>query len=161
MQWRQGLLGRNQSGFTLVELMIVVVLLSILAIFVTQNTSGLQGVNLGAASKKMQSDLRYAQNLAMTTGDSHGLQVLGPTTYRIYNVVTNAVVESPYDHEPMTENFVEDYLGVNVDVADQAVDIRFNAYGQPTTGAETIQLEIGSDAMSVQVTATSGFVSIL
>ena len=162
MQRLQGLFWRNQSGFTLVELLLVVVLIGILAVTIIPKDTGSQILKLDAASKKVQADLRYAQNLAMTTGDSHGLRITGAGTYQVYNVVSSAIVESPYDHEPMTENFAEDYLGVTFDVADQAVNIRFNAYGQPTLGGgESIMLRAAADSKLVQITTTSGFVSVL
>jgi prepilin-type N-terminal cleavage/methylation domain-containing protein len=53
-------------GFTLIELVMVIVLIGILAAFVAPNLGNITSTNAGAFSDKLRADIRYAQNLAMT-----------------------------------------------------------------------------------------------
>ena len=56
----------NRNGFTLIELVMVIVLLSIIAMFVAPRLPNITTTNAGAFVDKLRTDIRYAQNLAMT-----------------------------------------------------------------------------------------------
>ena len=55
-----------QKGFTLIELVIILVLLGIVAVFVAPRLGNVPSMNAAALSDKLRADIRYAQNLAMT-----------------------------------------------------------------------------------------------
>jgi MSHA pilin protein MshC len=63
--WSPGL-AMNRGGFTLVELVMVIVLLGILAIFVAPKLPDMTSTKAGAFIDKLRVDIRYAQSLAMT-----------------------------------------------------------------------------------------------
>jgi MSHA pilin protein MshC len=56
----------KSRGFTLIELIMVIVLLGILAVFVAPRLPSVTGTNAAAFADKLKADIRYAQNLAMT-----------------------------------------------------------------------------------------------
>ncbi len=56
----------NRKGFTLIELVMVLVLIGIIVVMVIPKPGDLTATNAGAFSSKLQADMRYAQNLAMT-----------------------------------------------------------------------------------------------
>lgn len=56
----------DQKGFTLIELVMVIVLIGILAVFVAPRLPSVTTTNAGAFVDKLRADIRYAQNLAMT-----------------------------------------------------------------------------------------------
>lgn len=56
----------KRNGFTLIELVIVIVLVGIMAVFVAPRLGNITTTNAGAFKDKLRTDIRYAQNLAMT-----------------------------------------------------------------------------------------------
>jgi Tfp pilus assembly protein FimT len=60
------LLGGSQRGWTLIELILIMFLLAIAAAVAMPNVSNMTGTKASAVARKLQSDLSYAQGLAMT-----------------------------------------------------------------------------------------------
>lgn len=71
----EGLRGGYHQGFTLIEVILVIVVLGILAFIVSLNLSSLDTIKLNNGVEKVVGDLRYAQQLAMTTRSRHGVTV--------------------------------------------------------------------------------------
>jgi MSHA pilin protein MshC len=57
---------RNDKGFTLVELVVLLLLIGIIAIFVAPRMLGVSGTKAAAFVDKLRADVRFAQNMAMT-----------------------------------------------------------------------------------------------
>lgn len=148
------------KGFTLIELVLVIVILGILAIVAIPAFNNLTPISLDAAARKVKEDLRYAQSLATTTGESHGFEVTANSTYRVYNVNTGTTVVSPYHHTPMTEDLSSEFGGAQFNSL--TYQIEFNASGQPTTGGgTTVQINDGTNFKQIQITLTSGYIRLL
>lgn len=81
---------KHQQGFTLIELVIVILVISILSTFVIMNHPG-TSINLGAEAKQLASDIRYTQALAMTKGTRYYLIKLSSTSYQINNAAGTPV----------------------------------------------------------------------
>jgi len=58
----------NRKGFTLIELVMILVLIGILAAFVVPRMGNMTTTNATAFMDKLRADIRFAQNLAMTRG---------------------------------------------------------------------------------------------
>ena len=56
----------NRKGFTLIELVMVIVLIGIIAVFVAPRLGNITSTKTGPFMDKLKADIRYAQNLAMT-----------------------------------------------------------------------------------------------
>src|SRR4030067_1775492 len=57
---------KNQHGFTLIELVIIIVLLAIIAAVAIPMMGDETSMKAAATAEKLKSDIRYAQELAMT-----------------------------------------------------------------------------------------------
>ena len=57
---------KNRNGFTLIELVMILVLIGIIAVFVAPKLGDVTSTKAGALRDKLRADVRYAQNLAMT-----------------------------------------------------------------------------------------------
>jgi MSHA pilin protein MshC len=55
----------NRKGFTLIELVTVIVLIGIMAMFVAPRMMDVTGTKAGVFKEKLKADIRYAQNMAM------------------------------------------------------------------------------------------------
>ena len=62
----------HQAGFTLIELVMIIVLIGVLAVY-TLPKFDYSGPQVAAASRKLIEDLRYAQSLAVNTQIRHGV----------------------------------------------------------------------------------------
>lgn len=69
------------TGFTLIELAIVIILLAILSVYVS--ISFTDSPNLYAQAKLLANDIRYAQSLSMTHGERYSFVKLSPASYAI------------------------------------------------------------------------------
>ena len=62
---------KNQDGFTLIELIVIIVLLAIIAAVAIPRLGDVTSMKAAATSEKIKSDIRYAQELAMTQNRSY------------------------------------------------------------------------------------------
>ena len=93
----------SEKGFTLVELLVSVGILSLIAfISVPVYQSLIFNLDLSAATRLIASDLRYAQQLAVTTQDNY--QVIFTTSsqsYRIKDAVTGTTTKTALINAPV------------------------------------------------------------
>lgn len=143
----------TDDGFTLFELVMVIVLIGILSFTALPYLASIKTVGLDGAAKQVESSIQYAQSLAVTTSDEHGFRTtlsVGNHTYEVYKVSTDAAVTSPYDHQPMQEDLSVEYP----DIAFLwNVNVRFDKNGVPTfvAGASPVTL-LNSDGEQKSIT---------
>lgn len=130
------------KGFTFIELMLMVVVLGVLAVLYTSSTGDLSDVSIDAVSRKVQSDIRYAHQLATSTSGVYGANFVAGGGYEIYQGSPGHPVKDPVTREDMVVNLA-DFQGV---VITTNYRVEFNARGEPTTGADS----------RVRLTASSG-----
>ncbi len=134
----------NERGFTLIELTLVIVLLGILTAMSMPLISSLEGTERALAASRSLNDCRYAQIMATTTGDVHGIRTTGsasePTGYEVYNATTGTVIDSPETHQAMTIDLSSEYENISFK---KEYDIQFDSVGTP-------QVIEGSDYITIQ-----------
>lgn len=135
-------------GFTLIELIIVIILIGFIAVMVGPQLTNVPQTKAQYAVRKLQSDVRYAQLLAMET--SARTRVVFDTSSDVYQLeresspgtwtsVTNPSTKSAY-----TVTFNSgDYAGVDITgaVFNSGSTVIFNTYGAPLDSSGAVLVE--------------------
>ena len=143
----------------MIELIMVIVLLSIVAVVAFISIASFQTHHLYAAAEKVAGDLRYAKNLALTSTKWHGVYFnVAGDTYRLYE--TDGTVDTNLlDLQDPGQDFIvdlsDDYQGVTISSVniDGGTKVEFDPYGVPwtdKTGSATAS--IGAITLSDNVT---------
>ena len=159
--WPQDRSPGSSAGFTLVEILVVVVILGITAGIVVPyalNTSSMQAT---AAARTLVSDLQYAQNVAVTTQSDvwvifrvvHSWYELRNASGRLIHPITKKEYYVCYlGHQVFDKvrilgtTFTNDMLG-------------FDSLGTPYQGG-SITLGAGNQTFRVNVAAATGMVTV-
>lgn len=150
------------SGFTALELMLVVVMVGLLAVFAAPRIFTTSSITLPASAAQLAASIRYTQSLAMSRGqryrinftagsyqitDGGGAPIVQPLTASTAAVSLAPATLSGFN-PPLTGNYV-------------AFDGKGVPYVSATTvlaGTATITLTAGSEAASVAIAAETGHV---
>lgn len=147
-----------RAGFTLVELLIVLLVLGVLALVaVGRFGSYTAGRRLASAAGRVAADLRLAQRSAYTAGASRAVDfTLGANRYAVENQAALDRAAAAYVVDLSAEPY-----GVQLQSADFGGQARiaFNGYGQPQAGG-TVVVELRGSVTTVTVDATSGEVRV-
>lgn len=140
----------TKRGFSTIELIMALVIAGIMAAVALPRLASVSQIDLYSAARQAKSDIRYAQELAMskyrittiTFGsnlDTYTITSSGPTLNRQLPQSSNAIFD-----------------------AGSTLVFIFNAYGEPTTGGDGI-LTISSGGLSeqIEVSNITGNVNIL
>ena len=93
---------RKNSGFTLIEALIVIIVLGILAFAVRLKWSE-STAYLDQQALIFASDLRYTQNLSMSKNERYRLEILSANSYRILDNNGNPQTIPPNRGDPVTK----------------------------------------------------------
>jgi len=114
---------RNKDGFTLIELIMVIVIIGILAWVATTKYSARSNISLATAAAMIKSDIRSVQALAMSQHASKTLTFNSSTEY----------VFPGAGGGNKTRNFNNIFDG-NTSLSAYPASISFNSLGEPTAG---------------------------
>jgi prepilin-type N-terminal cleavage/methylation domain-containing protein len=134
-------------GFTLVELILVVLILSIAALFAVPMFSSAADIQVRSVANGIAADLDYTRGLAITRQKNYAV-VFYPAavsghaaeSYEIRDTATNTVVTNPLDGKPFAVNLTADSRVSGVDIfsanfdADASNAITFDHLGTPYKG---------------------------
>jgi len=121
---------RFARGFTLMELLLVITLMSATTLLYVSYTGDLGNVSVDAASWKIQSDIRHAQQLATTKGTLHGVLFVHNGEYRVYQGDESQPVINPHTRTPM----VQDLATFGSVTLGNDYRVEFDNLGRPVTG---------------------------
>lgn len=144
--------GGRAEGFTLLELVIILVLvglLSVVALPVFLN----EGLRVVPAAEQIAGEIRYAQSLAMTHGDSYSFNVSGDT----YSITKGAGGGVPLSNGESSGSF--DGLSLSIDGGGSG-SVTFSSLFGKADSAHTVQVSGGGRSVAVSVSADTGYVRV-
>lgn len=145
-------------GFSAVEVLLTVSLLGILAVAAIYLIPSVGDVSLAAATVQVRSDIEHAQQNAMTTGQTSGVQFVNNGSYTVYQGTTSTPLVSPLTRTNMITALSSSYPGVSIS---GNYTVEFDSMGKPTTGGGgSITLVLGNHIKIIRVTANTGRVTI-
>lgn len=155
---------RNDKGFTLIEVIAVLVILAILAAVVISRGTATEEANLRAEVDTLKAHLRYAQNLAMneiyeteTVSSQYvvrtkwGINMDGPS----YTLV-KYVADAPSAHTYLLpgESSATHYFISGITASSSVNPVLFDDWGSP--GNSNITVTIGGQ--TITITGETGFI---
>jgi prepilin-type N-terminal cleavage/methylation domain-containing protein len=154
----------RKGGFTLLELLVVLVLLSTVAAVAIPAYFSRSDVTLENAAILLAKDLRAAQNRAAFRGEETVLEVFEDGDgYRVLDALGHAVT-NPRNDLPFERVYSVDavFRGVTVSAANLPADrcLRFSARGEPSGPIEVV-LRFGEDQRTITMSPPFGEIRIL
>ncbi len=163
--------GMRNKGFVLIELVVIMIIIGILAVFAMVALNPYREVKLDAAAQKVVADLLYTRNLALSTAKWYGVsfEVDPINTYTIYQTdgTTDTVIENP---SQLGKDFIVDlydyYSGVTINSVNigGGNKLEFHPLGTPYNdkngSAETVTglvtIEYSGLTKTIQITPNTG-----
>jgi prepilin-type N-terminal cleavage/methylation domain-containing protein len=150
------------AGFTLVEILVVVVILAIIAALAIPSLNGQSSMEVASAARILAADLEYAQEYAVTSQIPVTVEFnKDANTYRLYNASGNLT-------HPITKSaYVVDYSGMRgfggMDIVSASfgslASVTYSELGTPTSNGD-VTLKAGSKVFKVSVAAATGKVTV-
>jgi len=114
------IIGRGSPGFTLIEIIMVIVIVSILMAVAVPRFQAFNTVKLNGAVKKIVSDIRYAQQLSLATHDTYRLS-FDPSAdkYGVLRANDSQYAKDPFSRKDFLVDLKNDkrYGGVDISSA--------------------------------------------
>jgi MSHA pilin protein MshC len=130
----------DSRGFTIIELIMVVVLIGILAVSVVPKFMDTSAISLLGGAAMAVADIRYTQELAMGT---HTSKTITFTTNDTFYTVNSQTMNLP--------------SRVSISSGET---FTFNSLGEPTTGGgSSVEIQAGSSTKTITVESYTGRVS--
>lgn len=126
--------GKKEAGFTLVELVLIIVILGILAVFAVPRMVDTTSTKAAAAARKLQSDIAYAQELAMTRNARYRVYVNsapGPSPGYAVTDSAGGIVPDPAGGNLSIALNTGSYAGITISGGFSGSFIEFNTLGVP------------------------------
>jgi prepilin-type N-terminal cleavage/methylation domain-containing protein len=136
----------NDHGFTLIEIVIVMVLISIVAATVFTRSITNDELNLISRAEKIQSHIRYAQSMAMKTNDVWGINC-ADNKYWLFNKNFSVVVKLPGE----TSDKI-DLSGSGVYVPN--FPLFFDNFGRPYFIYDSVPVTYDENPLTIRIEST-------
>ena len=153
------------QGFTLIELVLVIILLAILAVGAYLRWPG-NVMNLSAQAWLLAADLNLAQSLAMTTGQRYRVVKISANTYQVQNASGTAVRSASGNTTVTLNGSIQFGTLTNLPNSLMNFDGRGTPYtdtatpGTPLASTAVWTFTAGGESATVSVTAETGRVTI-
>lgn len=151
-------------GFTIVELLIVVVILSIVALTAIPMMSSAASIQIRSAANIIAADIEYARSMAISRGQNHSVEFDKDTdSYKIVDQGGTVIQHPVKKGFPYEMNFRTESRLSRVDITNASFGgiqkVTFDCLGSPDSGG-TVNLQAGGISSTITVEPVTGFVSI-
>jgi len=157
----------RRRAFTLVEILIVVVVVGTIAVAAMPSISAtLDNMKATALAREIATDMRYAQVLAVKTGDTYRVKFrTGPQSYNVkvdqdgsWTAIDHPVTKKPWTCELDGHNR---YAGIQLASVSfgGANNVEFDAYGSPNNGG-AVTFTLGAVTRTIRVAPLSGKITV-
>jgi len=136
----------SSQGFTIIELIMVVVLISILAVSVVPKFMDTSAISLQGGAAMAVADIRYTQELAMSTS-THAAKSITFAADDDFYMVASQRMDLP--------------SRVTVECVSGTGEFKFNSLGEPIIGGgELVKIKAGDNCKAISVVDGTGNVSV-
>jgi len=160
-----------KEGVTIIELVMVIVMISILAVLAIPRVDTFYAMKLEGTVKKVVSDIRYTQQLALARHENYKIIFnAGNDSYVVQRAADNSYATDPFTRTNMQINLSSDpqFGGVNIATTNLASGtLQFNWEGIPqdATGAAlseqgSVQLDYHGNSKTIYITPDTGRVRV-
>lgn len=160
----------KRTGFTLIELILVFVILAILTIVAITQIGPFRRVKLDGAANRLMLDIRYAQQAAINRQETCGVSFNpGNNSYFVYIGTTATKAKDPLSRDDLIVDYDTDteYKGVTLSSTNFGNDISFDHLGTPYNSGGTalasagnVVLQYDSFSETVTIEPSTGSVEI-
>lgn len=152
---------KHSDGFTLIELIAVMVVLSIVAAIVIVRATPTTSYNVVSEAEILKANIRYAQYRALTDADKN--YNVNNATWSIVFSSGSYTLQRTADGETQNYNFPYEgsathNLPGGVTISSTVSPLIFDVWGSPGTTDTTITITDGSSPQVITVTANTGFI---
>lgn len=147
------------SGFTIVEILIVLAIVLIAAVIVMPVLSSAGGVQVRSAAGMLAADLEYARSMAITTGRNHSVvfDVTGDS-YQLEDD-TGTIISRPFSSDDYVVNLGTGKLNkVSISSVDYT-SVVFDCLGSSNNGCNIV-LATTQENVTVTVEPVTGFITV-
>jgi len=154
---------RRGLGFTIVEILVVVVLLAIAAMVVVPHVTSTTDLEVLSAARLLAADLQYAQNVAITDQEPVTVTIeAGADSYRLWSNESDPLIH-PITKSDYRVDFASQRGFSHLDIVSAdfggASAVTFDSLGAPDN-AGSITLQAGSHVYRLNVADITGKVTV-
>ena len=152
------------GGFTLIEIIIVIVILAIAAMTAIPMLSSAGSVQIRSAANMIAADLEYAKSMAISRGQNYSVKFdEASESYSIKDQSGTVILHPVKKGFPYTIDFKNDGRLNKVDITsvnfNSTDSVTFNCLGSPEYGG-TINLNADGSTATITVEPVTGYISI-
>lgn len=170
-RWTRPAWRRHVGGFTMIEIIVVVVILSIAAAMAVPMLSSAGTMQIRAAGNMVAADLEYAKSMAISRGQRYSVEFdKTAETYRLVDQSGNVIPHPVKLGFSYVVDFKNDSRLSRVGILDADFDttskVTFNYLGSPYNGSGTdlnsgvVTLQAGGVTKTVRVEPVTGFITV-
>jgi prepilin-type N-terminal cleavage/methylation domain-containing protein len=154
----------ENRGFTLIELIAVVVIIAIAAMLAIPMFSSAASTQVRVAADMIAADIEYAKSMAISRQETY--TVIFDESAESYSIEDeDGVISHPVTHGDYVVNFKTDSRVDKVNIVDadfgssEPEQVSFTYLGSPDNGG-SITLSVGTRTVTITVETMTGYVSI-
>jgi prepilin-type N-terminal cleavage/methylation domain-containing protein len=161
----------GSGGFTLAEILLVVLIIAIAAMIVVPMIGSMDSVQIRSAANMIAADLEYAKSMAISRQKNYSVVFPSSSYYEVHDH-NGVMIKHPVTKLNYKVDFSSDSRLDRVVIDDADFDpgssntITFDSLGSPYSGTSnqlnsgTISIKAGDFTMTVRVEPVTGFISI-